>query len=111
MNAAAKLLNDGMSSRSWAVSIFIARMQFTTFFLIISILFTSLSIVYETNNYRTIHATLQQRMLERNQYHAEKAELLLEQSTGLMQSRILESAKNKLQMDIPNSQSLVIVSE
>lgn len=111
MNAAAKLLNHGVFFRGWAVSIFIARAQASTFVLISSLLLTGLSIVYVTNCNRCLHATLQQKMIERDHLRNDKAQLLLERSTWAMQTRIHTLAKNELQMDVPNSNSLVIVSE
>lgn len=110
MNAAARLFNQGVLSRGWAVSVFFSKAQMSTIVLILAVLTSALSIVYVTNSTRTLNAGLQQSMYERDNYRVQWGRLLLERSTWMMQARVQQIAEDKLGMVIPNSKSVVVIN-
>ncbi len=109
MNAAARLFNQGVLSRGWAITFMIERLQVTTLLLLIALLTSALSMVYVTNLARSTHAALQQTLLERDHMHSQWNQLLLEKSTWMMQARVQKIAEDKLGMIYPESKSVVIV--
>jgi cell division protein FtsL len=110
MNAAARLFNQGALSRGWAVTFMLERAQFSTLVLVLAILTSALSMVYVTNVTRGLNATLQQSLTERDHMHVQWGRLLLEKSTWMMQARIQQVAEDKLGMVVPDSKSVVIVT-
>jgi cell division protein FtsL len=109
MNAAARFLNHGVLSRGWAISIFLSRAQISTLVLIIGVLTSALSIVYVTNNSRSLNANLQQTFVERDHYHVQWGQLLLERSTWVLQSRVQQIAEEQLDMQTPTTSSIKII--
>ena|SRR5437879_3193438 len=111
MNTAARLLNQGVLSRGWVISVFLKKSQFMTLAMVISVLLTGLSVIYMTNTTRTLNANIQQTMAEREQLHVKWGQLLLEKSTWIMQARIQNLAEGKLGMVIPDSKSVVVIEQ
>ncbi|EKD55296.1 MAG: hypothetical protein ACD_60C00015G0004 [uncultured bacterium] len=112
MNAAARLLNQGtLLSRSWVVSIFLTREQLPFLTMIAAVLISGLSVIYMTNTTRSLNASIQQTVTERNRLHVESGQLLLERSTWTMQARIQNEAEGQLGMVIPDNKSVVVVNE
>jgi cell division protein FtsL len=109
MNAAARLLNQGTLSRSWVISVFLARFQFVLFSSIFAIVISALGLVYMTNITRSLNANVQQTLVERDQIHIEWERLLLEKSTLLMQARIQLLAENQLNMVVPEGKAVVVI--
>lgn len=110
MNAAARFASQGVVSRGWAISIFWARTQFTTMFLLLAVLTSALSLVYITNLSRSLNASYQQALAEHDQIHVQWGQLLLEKSTWVVQARVQQIAEDKLGMVIPDSKSILIIS-
>lgn len=110
MNAAARLLNQGTLSRRWVISVFLARFQFVLFSCIFGIIISALGLVYMTNITRSLHANIQQTVLERDQIHVEWERLLLEKSTLLMQARIQALAEDQLDMVVPEGKAVVVIN-
>ncbi|MHB1947519.1 MAG: cell division protein FtsL [Gammaproteobacteria bacterium] len=111
MNAAARFLSQSSVSRTWVISVLMSKAQLSTLTLLVAVLMSALSIVYVTNNTRSLNASLQQMQAERDRLHVQWGQLLLEKSTWIMQARIQQIASNKLGMVVPNSKSVVIVNE
>jgi cell division protein FtsL len=111
MNSAARFLNQGTLSRTWVVSVILAKTQYSVWLLAIGVLMSALSVVYVTNTAREFNASLQQSLIERDQLHVQWSQLLLERSTWVTQSRVEQIASNKLDMEVPDSKTVVIVSE
>jgi len=111
MNAAGRLLSQGVYSRSWVISVLVSRTQFMSVALILAVLTSALSMVYVTNASRNLNAALQQTLVERGQLHVQWGQLLLEKSTWVTQARVQRIAEHDLQMGIPNRKSVVIVNE
>jgi cell division protein FtsL len=111
MNAAGRLMNQGVLSRGWVVSIVFHRTQMPLVCVVFAALVSALSIVYVTNSSRGLNADLQQALLERQQMHVQWGQLLLEKSTWIMQARIQNVAEDKLDMVMPNNKSVVVVNE
>lgn len=108
MNAAARF-NQGVLSRGWAATVFLTRARFSTIVLVLSILTSALSIIYVTNATRSLNASLQQNLVERDHLHVQWSKLLLEKSTWMMQARVEAIAEKHLGMIIPDAKSVVIV--
>ncbi len=111
MNTAARLVNQGVLSRSWVISILLKRSQLPLLAMVISVLLSALSVIYMTNTTRTLNASIQQTLAEREQLHVQWGQLLLEKSTWIMQARIQNLAEGKLGMSIPDSKSVVVINE
>ncbi len=112
MNAAARLLGQSSSlSRNWVVSVILSRVQFSTMILVSALLVSALSVVYVTNLSRSLNAGIQQTLTERNQLHIQWGQLLLEKSTWVTPARVQHVAEDQMGMVVPDSKSVVIVSE
>jgi cell division protein FtsL len=111
MNAAARLLNQGVLSRGWVISIFLHRSQMPLVVVAFGVLMSALSVIYITNNVRSLNANIEQTLIERQQLHVQRGQLLLEKSTWIMQARIQHVAEGKLGMMIPDHKSVVVVNE
>lgn len=111
MNTAARLFNQGTLSRSWVVSVLLSRTQFLSITLTLAVLTSALSIVYVTNASRSLNASVQQKISEREHLHIQWGQLLLEKSTWIMQARVQRIAEHDLGMVIPNNKAVVIVNE
>lgn len=111
MNAAARFLSQSTVSRTWVISVLLSKAQFGLFTLIIAVLMSALSVVYVTNTTRSLNASVQQMLADRDHMHVQWGQLLLEKSTWIMQARVQQIASDKLDMVVPNSQSVVIINE
>lgn len=111
MNAAARLVHQGVISRRLALTFLLTRRQVTNLLLALLVLCSALSIVYITHTSRILHATYQQNVAQQNRLHVERSQLLLERSTLMMQSRIQHAAETKLGMVIPDHKSVVVIRE
>lgn len=111
MNTAARLVNQRVLSRSWVMSVLLKRSQLPLLAMMTSVLFSALTVIYMTNTTRSLNASIQQTLAEREQLHVQWGQLLLEKSTWIMQARIQNLAEGKLGMLIPDSKSVVVVNE
>ena len=111
MNAAARLVHQGVISRQLVFTYLLTREQLVLFVLAFSVLFSALSIIYITHTTRVMHAAYQHHLVEQNRLHVQRSQLLLERSTWMMQARIQQLAENKLGMIVPNSRQVVVVRE
>ncbi|MCD6038727.1 MAG: ftsL [Gammaproteobacteria bacterium] len=109
MNAAARLLNQGVLSRGWVVSVFLARFDFSLFVLISAVLISALSLVYVTNLTRSVNASIEQSYAEHDQLHIQQGQLLLEKSTMTMQARIQNVAEKHLDMIVPEGKAVRVI--
>ena len=110
MNTAARLLNQGLLSRSWVISVFLKKSQLPLFVMVMSVLCSALGVIYVSNMNRTLNASIQQILAERDQLHIQWSQLLLEKSTWIMQARIQNLAEGQLGMIIPDSKSVVVIT-
>lgn len=110
MNAAARTLNQGVLSRGWAISFFLAKAQLSTMILVLAVLSSALSIIYVTNITRTLNSNIQQNLTMHDTFHVQWGQLLLEKSTWMVQARVQQVAEEKLKMVIPDSKSVMIVN-
>jgi len=109
MNAAARLYHQGGLSRSWVFSILWARLEFSLFALIFSVLMSALSLIYVTNSVRGLNAGMQQSLIEHDQLHIQQGQLLLEKSTLMMQAHIQKVAEKNLEMVVPDTKTVIMV--
>ena len=110
MNAAARLFNQGAIARGWAFSLLLARTNVAIVFLTTAILVSALAVVYVTNLARSMHADVEQTLLDRDQMHIAWGQLLLEKSTWMTQAHVQQVAEKQLKMAFPNSKSVVIIN-
>lgn len=111
MNAAARLVNQNVISRTYVTSILLNRSQCLLMALIIAVLTSSLCIIYATNTSRNLNAAIQQTLAEREQLHIQWGQLLLEKSTQVMQARVQTIAEHTLGMVTPDLKSVVMIKE
>jgi len=111
MNAAARLVHQNVISRHLMFTHLLSRRQFVIMILTLSVLLSALSIIYVTHVTRILHANYQHNLLERDQLHVRRGQLLLERSAWMMQARVQQIAENKLNMVTPDHRSVVIIHE
>ena len=111
MNAAAKLLNQGLFSRQGVLTLFFTRMQFVLSVFLGMIFMSAFSIIYTTNTARDLHASLYQSRYEYSRLYAQQEQLFLERSTLGMQARIERVAESAFNMVVPDHPSVVVIHE
>ena len=111
MNAAARLVHQGVLSRHLILTHLLTRRQFVLLLLTLAILASALGIVYITQTTRVLNANYQHHLVEQDRLHVERGQLLLERSTWMMQARIQQMAEKDLGMIIPDHKSVVIIRE
>jgi cell division protein FtsL len=111
MNAAGRLVHQGILSRHLILIHLLTRQQFVTLLLIFAVIFSALSTIYVTQATRTLHANYQHNLIDQDRLHVERGQLLLERSTWMMPARIQHIAENKLDMVAPDHKSVVIIHE
>lgn len=111
MNAAGRLVHQGILSRQMTLTHWLTRSQLSAVTLAVSILFSALGIIYVTEETRVLQANYQHSLHDQDHLHVERGQLLLERSTWMMQARIQHIAENQLGMILPNNKSVVIIHE
>ncbi len=111
MNAAARLVHQGVLSRHLVLAHLLTRRQIMVFLLTLGLLLSALSTIYVTHVTRILHASYQRQLTEQYHLHVQRSQLLLERSTLMVQSRIQQMAENQLGMILPNHKSVVIIHE
>ncbi len=111
MNAAARLVHQGILTRHLVLTHFLTRKQIAVVVLAMAVLLSALSVIYVTHVTRVLYASYQRDLADQDRLHVERGQLLLERSTWMMQARIQQIAENKLGMVIPNHKSVVIIHE
>ena len=111
MNAAARLVHQGILSRHLVLTHWLTGRQTAALFLMAAIILSALSTIYVTQVTRILHANYQHNLLEQEHLHVERGQLLLERSTWMMQARIQQIAEDKLGLIVPDHKSVVIIHE
>lgn len=111
MNAAARLVHQNAVARHMVLVHLLTRKQIAILFLAAAVIFSALSVVYVTHSTRVLYAAYQHNLAEKNHLYVERAQLLLERGTWMMQARIQKVAESKLGMMMPDYKSVVIVRE
>lgn len=111
MNAAARLIHQGTLSRSLVFSYLITGRQIAVLCLASLIMISTLSIIYATHSAKLLRTSYQHQLAEQEQLRVQANQLLLERSTLIRQSRVEHIALNKLEMEIPDPKSVVIIRE
>jgi cell division protein FtsL len=111
MNAAARLVHQGVISRHLVVAHMLSRTQIGVVMLGLAVLMSAVSIIYVTHATRLLHASYQHHIAEQDLLRLQRGQLLLERGTMMMQARIQQIAEKKLGMIIPDHNSVVIVHE
>lgn len=111
MNAAARLVHQGVLTRHLVLTHLLTRRQVMLIILAMAVLLSALSIIYVTHTSRVLYASYQHNLLEQNRLHVKHGQLLLERSTWMMQARIQQIAENKLGMIIPDHKSVIVIHE
>lgn len=111
MNAAARLVHQRALTRHLVVFHSLSRRQFALLSLVFAILLSALGLIYVAHTTRVLHASYQHHIAESAQLQIQQGQLLLEQSTWLVQARIQQFAEKQLGMVIPDQRSVVIIHE
>jgi cell division protein FtsL len=111
MNAAARLVHQGVLSRHLVLSHLLTKQQMAVLMLGLAILLTALSIIYTTHATREMRALYHHHLVQHNQLSTLQGQLLLERSTLLSQARIEKIAINDLAMVVPDHQSIKVIEE
>lgn len=111
MNAAARLVHQGVISRHLVLTHLLTRQQIALVLIGMGVLLSALSIIYVTQVTRVMHATYQHNLVEQSRLQVARGQLLLERSTWMMQARVQQIAENQLGMMVPNHKSVVIIHE
>jgi cell division protein FtsL len=111
MNAAARLVHHGVWSRHFSLTHWLTKQRIMMIFLSLAVLMSAIGTIYAAHVTRMMHAAYQRNMIEHHQLLVKRGQLLLEKSTQLVQARIQIQAENKLNMTMPNYQSIRIIYE
>ena len=111
MNAAARLVHQSAISRQMLLTHLLSKRQMATSALTLAVILSALSIVYVTNVSRVLHAAYQRNLVEQDQLHVERSQLLLERGAGMVQARTQQIAEKQLDMVVPDHKAIVIVRE
>lgn len=111
MNAAARLANQGVSPRHLLLTHLLSKRQVAMSVLTLAVIMSALSIVYVTHVSHELHAAYQRNLVEQDQLHVERSQLLLERGAWMMQARTQQIAEKQLDMVLPNHKTVVIVRE
>jgi len=111
MNAAAKLMNQGVMSRQGALAVFFTKMPLALSVFLLMIFMSAFSIIYTTNMARDLHANLHQSRYEYSRLYSQQGQLLLEKSTLGMQARVQHIAEKTLNMMVPDHRAIIVVHE
>ena len=111
MNAAARLVHQGILSRHLAFVFSWSKQQFVICLLTLSVLISAFCMIYVTYSARMLHASNQHELAERDRLMVQQGQLLLERSTLMGQSRVQHIAENRLNMIVPDQQSVVMIKK
>ncbi len=111
MNAAARLVHQGVLSRHLLLTYLLSRRQVALLMLTLTVILSALSVVYVTHVTRGMHAAYQHNLIEQDHLHVQRSQLLLERGAWMMQARIQQLAEKQLGMAAPEHKSIVIVRE
>ena len=111
MNAAARLVHQNTVTRHLVLVHLLTRRQMGLLLMAAAVIFSALAVIYVTHTSRVLYATYQHKLGEKNHLYVERAQLLLERGTWMMQARIQTYAESKLGMVMPDHKSVVIVHE
>lgn len=111
MNAAARLVHQGVFTKYLVQQRLMTKRPFAAFCLALFLVLSALSVIYVTHLTRELQATLQHRIHEQERLQVQRGQLLLERGTWMMQARIQQIAEKKLGMIIPDHKSVVVIRE
>lgn len=109
MNAASRLVHQGILSRHLVLTRLLTRTQLAVMTLTTGILLSAIGIIYVTHSTRDLFACYQHNLIEQNQLQVTHGQLLLERSTWMMQSRIQQIAEMQLGMILPNHKKMKVI--
>lgn len=111
MNAAAKVLNQGVLSRNWVIAILFSRTKVSFLILLLSVIFSALSVIYVTNLTRNLIADKHKLVGEHEKLYLQWNQFLLEKTTLTTQARIEHIASAKLGMVLPIHKMVVAMDD
>jgi cell division protein FtsL len=109
MNAAARLVHQGVLFRHIVFASSWARRQFLVCLFTLGVLASAFCMIYVTYTTRMLYANCQHELIEHEHLIMRRGQLLLERSTLMRQARVQRLAENQLDMVVPDHQSIVIV--
>lgn len=102
MNAAAKGVHSNHFMQSY-------RIDKRMLFLVATVLFSALCVIYVTNMSRTTLSQLEQEMQQAHQLELQWGQLLLEQASLATPSRVEQLATDKLHMILPSEKQTFVL--
>lgn len=111
MNAAARLVHQGILSRQLILIHGLTRLKVALLFFTLTLAMSALGIIYITQVHRVLYADYQRTLIEQDRLSVRYSQLLLEKSAWMMQSRIEQEAENQLGMTYPTRKQTVIIHE
>jgi cell division protein FtsL len=111
MNAAARLVHQGSLTRHLVLTHLLTRKQIIMLSLVMMMALSALSIIYITHLSRMMFTTYERNIIEQDRLKVQHSQLLLERSTWMMQGRTQQIAERKLEMQVPEQQSVVVIHE
>ena len=111
MNAAGRLVHQNLITRHFISMLFLIKQRMLMTLLAFAVVFSAISVIYVTHHSRVLHAEIEHQLIERDRLQSQRAQLLLERGTWMMQARIQKYAEKKLEMVIPSHESIVVIHE
>ena len=110
MNAASRALAQGSFSKmsGWAFSL--SPQNLGILLLMISVLFSALSVVYVKDLNRQLFCKLQSLKQQRDELQVQKNQLLLEENTWASSTRVQTIAHDRLGMVLPAAKDVILIT-
>ena len=109
MNAAAKMLEQSGYYDASLSRLLFAEQSWKFLALMILIVMSAFSIIYQRTLYRSELSTMQTLQEQEQGFQVEAKQLLLEQTTWAKHARVEHAAKTRLHMAIPEQSRIIVV--
>jgi len=109
VNAAARAINQSTVFNGQLVDLRLSKPLCMTLALLLTVLISSLAVVYTTNEYRSSFNQLQQLERHMDQLKLQRGQLLLEQASLATPARVEELAVKKLHMRLPEDKQTFVL--
>lgn len=109
MNAAAKMLEQNGYYDARLSRLFLAEQSWKFLALVILVVISAFSIIYERTLYRSELSIMQSLQENEHALQVEAKQLLLEQTTWAKHVRVENVARNRLHMSVPEQSRIIVV--
>lgn len=111
MNAATKILYSGLFTTSFTGVASWIKVRWWLLVLSVGITVSALSVVYVTNEVRSIYTQIQQQQQEYERLQLERGKLLLEKGAWTAGARVRTIASQYLAMQVPAVDDVVLITQ